>query len=759
MPDLDLNAKDGSVRKRRYASPVPEVIMPEEEPEPETHELDSPTAVNTHRRLLDLYVSETDKQHDNRIERATDEDFYDNIQWSEDDAAILRERGQVPLVYNVLSSSVNWVLGTEKNSRTDFRILPRRKNEGKPAERKSQLLKYLDDVNLTTFHRSRAFADAVKSGLGWLEDGVSDDNDGEPIYSRYENWRNMIWDSSSTEMDLSDARYIFRTKWADMDIAASLFPERRDLLERSQAAGDSVGLIDAYGDEVMDQAEMETQFGGHATRSDRVQGFVRQRVRLIEAWYRRPEEVERITGGAFAGELFDEHSPGHIESVQNGTSTVQRKVTMRMHVAIFTQSGLLYTGPSPYRHNKFPFTPIWGNRRARDGMPYGMIRGLRDIQEDVNKRASKALYILSTNKIVMEEGAVDDIDELVEEASRPDGVIVKKHGKELTLNAERELSQAHLDVMSRSIAMLQSASGVTDELLGRRTNATSGVAIGKRQDQGSMTTSSYFDNLRYANQVQGEKQLSLVEQFVSEQKAFRITNMRGSPEYVEVNDGMPENDIVRSKADYIISDADWRASVRQAAAGELMATLKEFPPEIGVALLDLVVENLDLPNREEIVKRIRAVTGQRDPDAEELTPEEMERAKAQQQQQARNEAMLEAQIRKIMSEIARTDAQTLLAKSQAVKTNLQSLGGPKRGAIDTAADIMVAPEISDVADHIMGEAGFVGRTEATSNAEAAAAAQQAQEQRTAQAQQMAQAQQQQEANGGPPGIGLTPNPA
>ena len=63
----------------------------------------------------------------------------------------------------------------------------------------------------------------------------------------------------------------------------------------------------------------------------------------------------------------------------------------------------------------------------------------------------------------MDEGAVDDLDEFAEEVSRPDAIIVKKQGKELVINAERELAPAHLELMSRSISMIQTLSGVTDE--------------------------------------------------------------------------------------------------------------------------------------------------------------------------------------------------------------------------------------------------------------------------------------------------------
>ena len=570
----------------------------------------------------------------------------------------------------------------------------------------------MSDVNRTPFHRSRGFEDSTKVGIGWLEDGADDNPEGEVVYSRYESWRNIIWDSAATEMDLSDARYIFRQKWVDVDIAQAHFRNRADLILASSSDLDDASFIDDFGDEAMDYAENEMQNVTEQSRADRtIGGFRRQRVRMLEAWFRSPKMVKRITGGPFAGEIYDPLSPGHTEAAEAGIASVVERQTMLMRVAIMTTKGMLYFGSSPYRHNKFPFTPIFGYRRGRDGLPYGMIRGLRGIQEDINKRASKALHILSTNKIIADEGAVEDVNELIEEAARPDAVIFKKKGFELRLDNERDLSQWHLEFMSRDISLIQQASGVTDELLGRRTNATSGVAIGKRQEQGGLATSKFFDNLRFAVQCQGEKQLSLVEQFVSEKKAFRITNMRGTPEFIEVNDGLPDNDIVRSKADYVITDADWRASMRQAAADELLEVLTRLPPEVAIVVLDLAVENMDLPNREEIVRRIRSVTGQRDPDAEGPTEEEVARIQAQQQMQEIQTKKLLAEVSKLLSEADKNTAQARSAIATSIKTNIQAMGGPKRGAIDIVADTITKPEIIDASDHVLHETGFVSRSE------------------------------------------------
>ena len=757
---FDNDIKDSGMDFQKSRVDTSDAWSRREDTEPDTepkkrHKLDSERMMRIHGRLLSRYETELDRQAENRAQMATDEDYYDNIQWDEEDAAVLRERGQMPLVYNVISSSVNWVIGTEKRGRTDYKVLPRRKDAGKPAERKSQLLKYLSDVNRTPFHRSRAFEDAVKVGIGWVEDGVQDDDDGEPVFTRYESWRNILWDSACTEKDLSDCRYIYRAKWVDLDIAEAMFPDRIGLLRASCSDSNRYG-IDDQGDEAMDSMEMENET--FSSSRSLAGDSRRDRVRLIECWFREPKKVKRISGGDFSGEVVEDEknpAPGHQEEIAAGRAVIVEKTMMRMHVAIFTAQGVLYYGESPYRHNQFPFTPYWCYRRGRDGLPYGMIRGMRDIQQDINKRASKALHILSTNKVIIEEGAVEDLEEFREEVARPDAVLVVKANKRVELNAERELAGAHLDLMSRSISMIQSQSGVTDENLGRSTNATSGRAITARQEQGSLATAGIFDNLRFAVQVQGEKQLSLIEQYFSEEKEFRITNMRGTPEYITINDGMPENDIVRTKADFIISEADWRATVRQAQTEELMALLGQLAPvapQVAIVMLDLIVEGMDIASRDELVKRIRQVTGMRDPDAEEMTPEEQE---AELQKQAAAQQQAELQQRDALATIAGKEAKaqrdvmaaqkdgatiqklTNDAALQAVQVQLQSL--------QAAIAALTTPQAVPVADGIMHEAGFKSRTEnEQDSAEQARLEQAAAEMQQQQQEQAAQEQAQQQ---------------
>jgi hypothetical protein len=326
--------------------------------------------------------------------------------------------------------------------------------------------------------------------------------------------------------------------------------------------------------------------------------------------------------------------------------------------------------------------------------------------------ASKAQHILSSNKVIMDEGALPEgvsLDDFAEEVSRPDAIIVKRPGKELVINAERDLAAPHLDLMSRGINMIQQVGGVTDENLGRQTNAASGIAIQRRQDQGTLATNKPFDNLRLAAQMQGELQLSLLEQFCTEEKSFRITNERGSAAFHSINDGLPENEITRTKADFVIGEADWRNTMREAAATELLNVISKMPPQIGLLVLDLAVEFMDIPNRDEIAKRIRGATGMKDPDQTEPTPEEIAQAEAAQKSAQFQEAIA-------MAELENKQADTAVKLSTAAKNGIAGQLDQARTlnervtatntAMTAATAVITMPTIARVADGVLQEAGW-----------------------------------------------------
>lgn len=719
----------------------------------EKDSLDGLEAMNQHSRLIAHYLRELEVQGPSRKLMEKDEAFYDHDQWSAEDKAVLEARGQSVLTYNVIAQSINWILGTERRSRVDFKILPRKKQDRASAEQKTHLLKYLSDVNKSEFEISRSFEECAKVGLGWIECGLQDDSEGEPIYDRHESWRNIIYDTAAGNMDLNDGRYQFRTKWVDLDSAEAMFPKRKGIIQASTSSHMEWGSsTDRHGDDPMDsQEELQDGVSGNYSSMEHPSA-TRDRVRLIEAWFKVPVMEDKIAGGEFAGDIYDPSSLGHQITVNEGFGEVRSRLTQRVYVMIMTLKGVLWMSKSPYRHNRYPFTPIFAYRKASTGMPYGVIRGMISAQEDLNKRVTKALSILSANKVIMDKGAVDDLDEFEEEVGRSDSIIVKNRGFELTIDADRELAAAHMEVMRMSMGMIQTLSGVTDEAMGRTTNATSGKAIEARQSQGAMSTAKVFDNLRLARQYHGEKMLSLTEQFMSEEKTFRITNKRGQPDYVTVNDGLPENDVVRTKADFLISEDTWSASLRVAAVNQFMDLLAQVgpvAPQIVTVLLDLVVEMMDLPGGEEVVNRIRQMTGMEDPDADPNTPdpEREAREKAKQAQGELQQRQAMAELGKAEGEAAEKMARAEKAKAEAEKL-IRSMPSEsietQRKALELALEILASAPAMPVVDNVLNRSGYVSPVdEAKQIAQAEMEAAQAEVMAQAQAAQQQPAQEQQ----------------
>ena len=627
----------------------------------QNHKLDSEATLSRLRRAQSWRDHAADLQRDNRYLQMRDHDFYDGDQWTADDIAVLVERGQAPLVFNVIKPTVDWLIGTERRTRVDYRVLPREKSDSDGAEVKTNVLKYIADVNRAQYSRSRAFADAIKSGVGWLEVGIRTDPSMEPIYIGYEDWRNVWYDPLSVEPDLSDARFVFREKYVDLDVAMEMFPERQDVLVASAITGGLYDISSTALDDV--DAERDT-FDASAGIFDQS----RSRVRLTECWYRQIWRGKVLRGeeiGPLDGVQFDPSSAAQAELVEQGRASVCDSVRMQVRCMIYCSAGVLQDEQSPYRHNRFPFVPVWGFRKKRGNAPYGAIRGLIDPQSDLNKRRSKALFILSTNQVIADDDAVEDWDEAAEEVARPDGIIKKRKGSEFTIRNQDKLAEEHVMLMNDDKSYIESTGGVTDEMMGRETNAQSGKAILARQEQGHAVTAELFDNLRMAHQALGEIQLSLVEQYYTDRKVVRIIGDRGNAQYIPINDEQPDgtilNDITARQADFQVDAMNFSASVRQAMFESMMNLLGQIGnPDVAIALLDVIVDLSDLPGKDEMVRRIRVINGQKDPDAEDDGPEAQEAAMQEQSAQ-----QAEAEYKQALAQLEMAERQAKVAKMNA----------------------------------------------------------------------------------------------
>jgi hypothetical protein len=675
------------------------------------HPLDKNPLVEKHfRMVISWWNYERVKQFDNRAERMRAHDFVDMDQWTEEEKAELEERGQYPFVFNMIKSTQDYLTGTERRMRADYQVLPRRKDDGKSAEEKTKLLKYINNINKARFARSLAFKDQAISGLGWRDVGVKTDETEDPIYCRYEDWRNVWHDSCAKQWDLSDGRYLFRTRIVDYDVAVAMFPDRADAIRAHINAHGDI-LIDEF-DEASLDPELEELAGEDNTVSSL--GVRRERVRLIQCEYRVPERVKVVKGqdlGSLNGSVFDKKNEALQKLIDSGYASLVESTRMVMYRMIFCGRYVLQWGRRPFNHNRFSLIPQWCYRRKKDGMPYGVVLPQMDPQIDLNKRRAKAMWHLSSNQMIIEKDNWDDYDELVEEKDRPDGVMVVKSvtGIELRDYTKSQMTAEHVRMMDQDREFIESTGGVNDEARGVQTNAASGKAIRARQDQTNVNTTEIFDNALHSFQLEGEILLSLAEQYYTEERTIRITGKDGKPEYEEINkrgkDGMILNDITATQCDFVVDAQNHAATIRQAMFEQFGDMVSRMPPEIAIQLIDIWFDLSDLPGREAAVQRIRKINGQNDPDEDPESPEAQARAQAEQQEAEQQKqiqdmmiklemALKEAQGKKetALAEKAIADAQATMASIKQKAEEIRIKKAQTLNTIETQRRQAMMPE-------------------------------------------------------------------
>ena len=138
------------------------------------------------------------------------------------------------------------------------------------------------------------------------------------------------------------------------------------------------------------------------------------------------------------------------DAVASGFIEPVSAVIGKVRLAWFMGPHKLSDGPSPYPHNKFPYVPFWGKREDRTGVPFGLIRGMMFLQDEVNARIAKMQWGLASVRTTRTEGAViDDDDTFRQEVARPDADIVLDPEAMQQGGVFKAVSYTHLDVYKR----------------------------------------------------------------------------------------------------------------------------------------------------------------------------------------------------------------------------------------------------------------------------------------------------------------------
>jgi hypothetical protein len=518
-------------------------------------------------------------------------------------------------------------------NRQDLKVLPNTQPHAQTAEALTKVVKTVNNQNLASRQLSRSFRHAAGIGIGWVEVAQNEDDlDGRNILIRSRNPFDIWTAPEMREPDLSDCRDLFRAMWLEPSRLALLFPQfekeihglvgRREETERSH----SRDYTNLNGDRppVRKWGEDGFEFGGVDTN--------RNLVRAVERWYRLDQRAvvcKHRDGRAF--EVTEQMIPEVAYYLAHNLATLRKSIIRRMRIAMFAGELLLQDAPSPYSHGEFPLTPLWAYE-DEEGRPMGLVRQDREPQKEFSARRTSALKKALMRQLWHERGAFTDIDRAVAAAGQHDGEIEINPGyfEKVKLVNDLQSSQAEIQFAEQARMMVQDWAGVTRELAGQNSNATSGVAIQSRQSQGQASLFTLYDNRNWCQQRVGELTLALIQDTFTEEQTVRVTDSRKGLDFITLNQrgpgGIILNNVQQGKYDVTLTEVPIAPTDRSQQLTALTQYFQILPAAFQAALAPEVARLADLPNSEDLVAKLeqlvdRFVLGQTDPAAGGPTPE------------------------------------------------------------------------------------------------------------------------------------------
>ncbi len=430
-------------------------------------------------------------------------DYYDNKQWTEQEASTLEKRKQPVVTFNLVKRTIDALLGYERQNRTDPRALPRTPQHEEDAEVCTDALRYVMDNNDFDQVSSDAFEFLLLEGVEAADIQVEDRGEQLEVAITCINWDRLFWDVHSRKKDFSDAKYKGIVIWMDYEDAKA-----------------------RWGEKAQEAINVEEPTFGDTTHEDRPQykwnDSRRKRIKVCLIYYKH-----------------------------NGV----------WHYEYFNRAAKLKGGVSPYldEHGK-PECPIEMQSAFidRDANRYGYAKTLISPQDEVNKRRSKALHLISQRQTFGNKASGIDALSIKEEMAKPDGHIEMTHGefgKDFGIVPTTDMAQGNFQLLQEAKEIFNVV-GANTSVTGKEDRVMSGRAEIIRQQAGIRELAPVMDAHSHWKKRVYRQVWNRIRQYWTEKRWVRVTDDEKSMKWVGVNQPITlgqqlENELPPEELQYI----------------------------------------------------------------------------------------------------------------------------------------------------------------------------------------------------------------
>ena len=434
--------------------------------------------------LVQYFEDSASSSDSARIESERARDYYDGIQLTSEEISELKKRQQPPVVFNRIQPKIDFLLGSERRQRSDPKAFPRTPNHDEAADAATDGIRYVQDNNNFDVISSDVFENGLIEGTGGVSIEVNRETL-EVVIKRVA-WDRYFYDPHSRERDHKDSRYDGVVMWMDFEEAKEKWGDAAKELDTQMQHTHSTG-------ETFEDKPTTAQWFDSS----------RKRVMVVQ-----------------------------INFLDKG----------KWFTAIYTK-GVLLEEPkeSPYVDEiGKPENPLimMSMKIDREGNRYGAVKGLIDIQDEINKRRSKSLHLLNTKQTYSKEGHLKSINSFKREANKPNGHLEfppkGEFGRDFGVIPDAGLVASQFQMYQESIQQMDAVSA-NAALSGNADQGLSGRAVQALQQGGSIELAPLFDVHQQWKKRVARAIWSRIKQFWKEPKWLRVTDDEDNLKWVGLN--------------------------------------------------------------------------------------------------------------------------------------------------------------------------------------------------------------------------------
>lgn len=630
-------------------------------------------------------------------------DYYDHKQASADWIARVQQTGEPLTIINLIQRTINGALGQEAKTRLNWKVTPDSDYFKEISTVLGERLSEAQREGRSDLAISEAYSSMLRTGIGWVE--VSQDPDPLAYFLRFNavHRNDVYWDWRAKLADKSDARWMMRQRWVDLDEAKTLMPRHKELFEIgcnngpiTDAVASTLMLSRGTFDSIYDIRRRFT----HATEEWLDDG-VRKRVRFYSVYYKQfKREVAMVSGTKRV--RYNAKNPIHQQLVQSGQVKLLEGPSHCIRHAMFAGPFRLFDVEMPTR--RFPLVPFVCYSADDDYSPYGLIHGMIEPQDEYNKRRSRLLWLLQAKQIFVDDDALNpehnDFAQLAQEAMRPDAMFVlnanRRNANGLVIKDSGSLSREQAEVMNDSKQLIQDQPGLFSPQFGSNgVGANSGVALNSLMEQSVASLGETSDNYRMSRQVVGDLALDFISNELKGQEIEVYVGSGAKRKAIVLNtwtpEGLPKNHIEDAQMKVGLGDIPtspaYKAQEQQKIAN-ILSTVGSDQAARAI-LLPALIESGDMEHRAEYAKWLRQQYGVPEPGQED---EQMQQGQqqAKQAQQQQNELAARAANAKIATD----EAKAMKTQAEAAKVQ-QEVGMVNQPALQPTEQDLIQQALAE----------------------------------------------------------------